>query len=85
MPTLLHIECPTTFTAHNNQLTARSKVYNPNGPGPSEGARESNLRKHNIDLRTASFVELYRKKFQIRVIYPDFRLLFGIPFNRHPG
>lgn len=81
-PSKDHLDDP--VGAIHGHLTGRSKVYNPLGNGPPPGVLEANLRKHNLDLRKASFAELYRKKFDIQVKYPGEHLLQGIPVGKHP-
>ena len=76
--------CVNPFGLIESHLSGRSPVMNPAGNGPSEGAVETNLRKFNLDLRTASFAVLYSKKFGINIRCPRQRLLNGVPVGRHP-
>ena len=74
--------CENPFGSIESNLTGCSRLMKPTGRTLSESVIEANLRKFNLDLRTASFSVLYRKKFGIVLRWPNQRLLHGVPVSK---
>lgn len=81
-PSKDHCKNPLNFV--ESRLSGRCRVMKPDGGTLAESVFEANLRKFNLDLRTASFTMLYSKKFGIRVRCPSQKLLNGVHVGKHP-
>ena len=81
-PSKDHCQNPLNFV--QSRLSGRCPVMKPNGGTLVQSVVEANLRKFNLDLRTASFAMLYSKKFGIKVRCPSQKLLNGVHVGKHP-
>jgi dsRNA-specific ribonuclease len=80
-PSKDHFDDP--LTAMASPLTARSPLYNREGPGPTESHIHNMRVRYNLDSRKATYAQLYKAKFGIDIKFPGQKLLNLCPIQKH--